>query len=343
LSDELNRRQFVGRGASLAGALALSAAGANAARSDDAKPAPQAGIPPGARPAQGEGLPRRVLGRTGLEITVLGLGTAPMGEGPPPVEECAKVFAEAIDLGIGYVDTARIYNKAEDALREVLRTRRDRVVLATKCMCDVREKAEESFEESLKRLGVPSVDILHLHSTGDRDLDRVLAPGGVWDYFREMKKAGKTRFLGITGHNRPLKFVRMLETGEVDVMMVAMNFADRYTYGFEDKVLPVARKHGTGVLAMKVYGGIRGGFAYVRQRRPSQMDEAYLQNAVRYALEIEGVSGLVMGVHDSEELRQNVAFVKAYTPLSSRERAALERHGRRLAEEWGPRWGSVEA
>jgi predicted aldo/keto reductase-like oxidoreductase len=158
-----------------------------------------------------------------------------------------------------------------------------------------------------------------------------------------MKKAGKTRFLGITGHNRPMKFIRMLETGDVDVMMVAMNFADRYTYGFEDKVLPVARKHGTGVLAMKVYGGIRGGFAYVRQRRPSQMDEAYLQNAVRYAMEIEGVSGLVMGVHDSEELRQNIAFVKGYTPLSARERGALERHGKRLAEEWGPRWGSVEA
>ena len=344
-SGTLNRRQFMGRGAALTGAATLSgptvlgSGGGGDEPSGATAPvqAPAGGVPPA------DALPRRVLGRTGLQITALGLGTAPMGEGPASVGDCIRVYSEAIDRGIRYVDTARIYGKAEDALGEVLKTRREQVVLATKCMCDERAKAEESFHESLRRLGVDSVDILHLHSTGDRDLDKVLAPGGVWEFFRAMKKEGKARFLGITGHNRPAKFVRMIETGDVDVLMCALNFADRYTYGFEDKVLPAARAQGTGILAMKVFGGIRGGFAYVRERRPSQMQELYLQNSVRYALEISGVAGLVIGVHDSEELRQNLAFVKSYTPLSAKERASLETHGRRLAEDWGPRWGPVES
>jgi hypothetical protein len=264
-----------------------------------------------------------------------------MGEGPEDVEECAAVFSEAIDLGINYVDTARIYVDAETALGRVLKTRRDKVFLVTKCMTDTRADAEKSFESSLRELGVDHVDLLHLHSTGDRDLDKVLSPGGAWDYFLKLKEQGKTRFLGITGHNRPEKFLRMLGTDQVDVMMVAMNFVDRHTYGFEEKVLPEARKHKTGVMAMKVFGGISGGFAFNRMKRPSQMDPIHLQIAVRYSLSLEGVTGVVIGVHSSAELRQNIRYVLNVPPLSPSELAALDAHGKQLAQEWGPRFGPV--
>jgi hypothetical protein len=264
-----------------------------------------------------------------------------MGEGPQDADECASVFSEAIDRGINYVDTARIYLDAETGLRKALKTRRDKVFLVTKCMTDTRKDAEKSFESSLREMGVDHVDLLHLHSTGDRDLDQVLAPGGVWDYLQKMKKEGKTRFTGITGHNRPEKFLRMLATDQVDVMMVAMNFIDRHTYGFEEKVLPAARQRGTGVMAMKVFGGVRGGFAMNRQRRPSQMDPVYLHVAVRYSLSLPGVTGVVIGVHDAKELRQNIRYVLNAPPLSATELAALEVHGRRIAPEWGPRFGPI--
>ena len=287
-------------------------------------------------------IPRRRLGRTGVEVSILGLGTAPMGEGPQTTPELVEVFSEAIDRGIDYIDTARIYGNAEEALGKVLAGRRDKVFLATKCMEDSREAAQRSFETSLENLKVEHVDLLHLHSTGDRDLDLVLAPGGLWDYFLELRKAGRTRFLGITGHNRPQKFLRMLATDQVDVMMVCMNFVDRNTYGFESKVLPAAREKKVAVLGMKTFGGIRGGFRYNRQRRPAQMDAVYLQNAVRYSLGIEGLSGIVVGVHDATELRQNIRLVRHATPLSAAERASLEEHGTKLAELWGARFGAVE-
>jgi predicted aldo/keto reductase-like oxidoreductase len=335
--DRVSRREFLEQGGLLCGAAGAGLIPLPAAAAET--------TPPGGGkddPADDLGaIPRRTLGRTGEKVSILGLGTACMGEGPEDAGECAGVFGEAIDRGINYIDTARIYVDAETALGRVLKTRRDKVFLATKCMVDSREDAEKSFETSLRELGVDHVDLLHLHSTGDRDLDKVLAPGGVWDYLLKQKEKGKTRFVGITGHNRPEKFLRMLGTGQVDVMMVAMNFVDRHTYGFEEKVLPAARARGTGVMAMKVFGGIRGGFPMNRQIRPSQMDPIYLQIAVRYALSLEGVTGAVIGVHSSKELRQNIRYVLNAPPLSSSELIALEAHGKRIAPEWGPRFGPI--
>ena len=286
-------------------------------------------------------IPKRKLGKTGAEVSILGLGTACMGEGPQDTQTCIDVFSEAIDRGITYVDTARIYGNAEEALREVLKTRRDKVFLATKCMTDTRADAQKSFEKSLETLGVDHVDLLHMHSTGDRDLDVATVPNGAWSYLLDMKKQGKTRFVGITGHNRPPKFVQMLETKTVDVMMVALNFVDSHVYGFDRIALPKAREVDTAVMAMKVYGGIRGGFAYNSQRRPAQMDPIFMQISVRYSLSLDGVTGAVIGCHDAEEMRQNIRYVLNAPPLSKNEIEALSAHGEEIAPDWGPRLGPV--
>ncbi len=329
-SDQVSRRSFIGSGGALVGAAALGSGLGGPAEAGPQSGSPDDDLGP---------IPRRVLGKTGAMVSILGLGTADMGEGPQDVKTCVAVFSEAIDRGISYVDTARIYGNAEEALGQVLKTRRDKVFLVTKCMTNSRTSARQSFETSLKKMGVDHVDLLHLHSTGDRDLDSVLSSSGAWEYLLEMKKAGKTRFLGITGHNRPHKFLRMLDTKQVDVMMVAMNFVDKHIYGFEDKVLPRAREVGTAAMAMKVYGGIRGGFSFNRQRRPSQMDPIYLQIAMRYSLSLEGVTGVVVGCHDAIELRQNIRYALHAPPLSKNEQEALRKHGERIAPAWGPRFG----
>ena len=333
---ELSRRSFLESGGVLAGAAALGWLPASAGA------AQEPGAPVKDDPAADLGpIPQRVLGRTGVKVSILGLGTACMGEGPQDANECASVFAEAIDRGITYVDTARIYGDAETALGQVLKTRRDKVFLATKCMTDTAADAEKSFTTSLKELGVDHVDCLHLHACGDRDIDKVLGPGGAWEYIRAQKARGRARFVGITGHSRPDKFLRMLATDQVDVLMVAMNFVDRHTYGFETRVLPAAVQRSAGILAMKVFGGIRGGFSFNRVRRPSQMDPIHLQIAVRYGLSLAPVTGLVIGVHDAKELRQNIRYVLNAPALSPTELAALEEHGKRIAVEWGPRFGPV--
>jgi len=100
----------------------------------------------GARAAEKQAgpLPTRVLGRTGEKVTILGLGTAPIGEGPPSVQEGIKIFSEVLDRGVNYVDTARGYGNAEEALGHVIPKRRDDLFVVTKCWTDSAAGAEKS-------------------------------------------------------------------------------------------------------------------------------------------------------------------------------------------------------
>ncbi len=331
-SAELSRRHFVRRSGSwVAGtAAAVSGLSHGLARAEETPP-----------------VPRVLLGRTGEKVSLLGLGTALLGHrngNKPDVKQVAGVCAAAIDRGINYVDTARIYGRAEEALRGVLKTRRDKTFLATKAWANTYEEAKKSFEESLRTLGVDHVDVLHIHDLGGKDVDRVLdEKNGAWKYLEQAKKAGKTRFIGITGHEHPKKYVRMLETGTVDVMMVVLNFVDQHIYGFESKVLPTARKHRTGVLAMKVYGGLRGGWeAYGRKDPvPSRLAEDLHEKSIAYARSLEGVHAMVIGVHSEEQLVDNIRRVASSRKLTAAEQKQLDELGRKLAPTWTARFGPV--
>ncbi|MFN7141759.1 MAG: aldo/keto reductase, partial [Limisphaerales bacterium] len=236
---------------------------------------------------------------------------------------------------------------AESYLGELMPTFRDKIFLATKALprnADPKVAAREmerQFEESLRLLKTDHVDLLHIHSVGDKPPEMILAPGGPMDFVKKMKDKGLTRFIGITGHNRTNNFVPVIETGEVDVIMVALNFADYHQYSFEDQILPVARKHGCGILAMKVYGGHINNFGGYRNKGPAKMPSDYLQRSLRYSLGIEGVASAVLGVYDPAEIKQNVEWAKAYKPLSKKEHLALREAGKTLVKEWGPRFGPV--
>jgi hypothetical protein len=323
-TGDMGRREFLRRAACAAGALALAAAPSEAAE-----------------PAI-EGLPTRVLGRTKQRVTILGLGTAPLGEGPAGVQEGVKVFGEVLDRGVNYVDTARIYGTAEESLGHLLPKRRDRLFVATKVATQTAAQAEKSLAESLRLLKTDHVDLVHIHNIGDKDLDKVLAKDGVLEYLLKQKEAGKLRFIGLSGHCRPPRFLRMLETDQIDVIMAVMNYADANTYDFQGKLLPECRKRNVGVAAMKVYAGIKGGFPNHRKgyvgcaTRPE-----LLPKAMAYALDLEGVSLAVVGPYTLEQAIQNVELARRYRPLSQEEREALLAHGKELAKEIGPRYGPV--
>lgn len=287
-------------------------------------------------------LAKRVLGRTGAEVTVLGLGTAPIGEGPPGLDEGVSIFGQVLDQGVNYVDTARIYGNAEECLGHLVPARRDSLFLVSKVSTDNGAKAEESLSESLRLLKTDHLDLVHIHSVGGKDIDKVLAKDGVLEYLLQQKEAGKIRFIGISGHNRPANFVRLLETDQIDVVMCVLNYADRNIYDFESKVLPVARKHNAGIVAMKVYAGIKGGFPFHKKGYVGcATAPERLPQALAYALDLEEVAVAVVGPYTAEEALQNVAFARAYSPLTGAQREALLEHGRELAPTLGPRYGAV--
>jgi len=318
----LSRRQFVG---SLAGVGLTIAA------------TPWRGLAASDAP-----IPTRVLGRTGARVTILGLGTAPIGEGPVDTPEAVRIFGEVIDRGVNYIDTARIYGNAEEALGELVPSRRDRLFLVTKVWTDSAADAEKSLEESLRRLKVDHVDLVHIHHIGGKDIEKVLAPNGVLAYLQRQKQAGKLRFIGMTGHARPPRFLRMLETDAIDVVMPVMNYADRNIYNFEGTVLPECRRRNVGVVAMKIYAGIVGGFP--NHRRASvgcNTPIAMLPHAMAYALDLEGVSSAVIGPYTFEQALQNVELARHYRPLAEPARTELLAFGEDLARKLGPRYGPV--
>jgi uncharacterized protein len=336
-SSPVTRRTFVQRSGLMAGGL-LVGAGAmrrTAVGQETAAPAQST--------STADPLAQRVLGRTGVSITTMTLGTAPCGLCPKiPTTEIAKIVSLAMDLGVTAIDTAPAYVKSEESVGMALGSRRKEIFLSTKVLADTVEDAQKSLDKSFELLKTDWIDLVYYHSAGDHDVEKAMQPGGVFDWLLQQKKAGKFRFLGISGHNRPKKFVPLLETGEVDVLLAIINFVDRHTYGFEDKVLPVARKHNTGIVAMKIFGGARkSAGSYENPDAPPEMDVAHLQDAVRYALGTPGVATANLGVHNVNQLRHNIELVKKATELSPEEALKLTQLGRRLARQWAEHFGPV--
>lgn len=297
------------------------------------------------RPAVGSisDLPKRKLGRIGIEVPPLALGTAPMGHAfyePQPFEE---VVNAALEAGVRYLDTAPVYDVAEERLAPVLAKWRDRVFLVTKAWARSRDEALRSLEGSFKRMGVDRADLCHLHHVGQYTPQEALGKGGLLEGLLEARKRGWIKYIGCSGHGYVDRFIPVIETGEIDLVMPAMNFVDRHTYPFEEKVLPVARKHNCAIVCMKVYGGVTGSWDGYKKGRPGRLaqDEGLRQDAVDYALSIPDVSACVIGLKTIEELRLTIAAFRNHKPLEGKRREAVLARGAEMAREWGQHFGEV--
>lgn len=352
------------------GAAGQSRAGSNAsgaptAGSGNGGSSATAGTPGGtAGAAAGSGgvgsgmatLPRAMLGKTGVMVPIIGLGTSRLGQrgGTPNAadfDNMVEVFSGVLDLGIEYVDTGANYGRAEEALGQVLKGRRDKVFLVTKLYTDTYSQARQLFERSLERLQTDHVDLLHLHSVGERNIDTVLSQNGSWRYILEQKMMGRTRFVGITGHSNPANFTRMLATNEVDVLMTIMNFVDHSTYGFSKLVREDAVSRGVGVMAMKVFGGTEsvlrpgGGLANsdAPEPHPSNMeisfDQSVLPDCMRFVKSLGGITGMVIGINDLDEVKRNIQWAIETQPFSDTEMQAIVKMGESVAPMWAQRYG----
>ncbi len=224
----ISRREFLHDAGCLAGGVALGTAAGSAIAAEVAADA----------------WPTRVLGRTGVPVTLMTLGTAPCGISKHvSIDQISGIVHEALDLGITSIDTAPKYIKSEEGIGKALGSRREDVFLATKVWADTIAEAEESFSSSLKLLKTDHVDLVYYHSVGHREVENAMNPDGVFTWLLKQKQAGKCRFVGISAHHLSPKCHRFLESGEVDVLLTIVNFADRYTYRFESDVLPLARQH----------------------------------------------------------------------------------------------------
>ena len=191
-------------------------------------------------------IPRRILGRTNESVTTLGLGTSANGQSSSFTDRdvAAHVLA-GLEAGIRFIDGGHAYGagKAERGIGMVLPPFRKEVFLTTKVRTTTIPDCEKSFATTLKDTKTDYVDLLYLHNVGDRPrsvIDGALDPEGILTWVVKQKKLGKARFVGISGHNLPHRFLPLIRSGLVDVLMVPVNFVLCHVYGFEDQVLPAA-------------------------------------------------------------------------------------------------------
>jgi aryl-alcohol dehydrogenase-like predicted oxidoreductase len=266
-------------------------------------------------------LPQRPLGKTGVEVPIIGYGTAPLGKikimDAPLLNKSVKLLNHAIDQGITYLDTSPDYG-SQPKLGEVMKTRRDEVFLATKINKRRRDDVLAELQQNLKELQTDHVDLIQVHAVNAMaDLEAALAPDGALSALKQARRQGMTRFIGITGHARPAVLAHALDRYNFDTVLVALGAIDRLVTGPETVLLPIAQRKNMGVIAMKVFG-----HGELKQR----------ELALRYSLALPGVSLAILGMEEEAQIDENVRLAQQITPLSQPELDALLAEARGLIE-----------
>src|SRR5258707_9309573 len=208
----------------------------------------------------GAQVPKRPLGRTGLEVSALGIGGYHLGSVDSDAE-ATQIVNEALDAGVNFFDNAWEYHAglSEERLGRALKGQRDRAIVMTKVCTHGRDKniAMRQLEESLTRLQTDHLDVWQIHEViYENDPDLIFAPNGAADALLEAKRQGKVRFLGFTGHKDPSIHLKMLSHNfPFDTVQMPLNCLDASFRSFETHVLPEVNRRGIAALGMKSLGG----------------------------------------------------------------------------------------
>jgi aryl-alcohol dehydrogenase-like predicted oxidoreductase len=306
MADSITRREFLKKGAAtIAGAAGMSVVGSAAAqRKTD--------------------LPTRTLGKTGEQVSILGLGGESLLRAYAKSYEAQALISRAIDLGVTYCDSARIYGPSEVYYGQVMKYRRKEVFLTTKVMERTYDTAKRSIEESLGRLQTDHVDLLQVHNVRDmNDVERITAKDGMLKALVEAKEQGMARYIGVTGHYEPPSLMEMIRRFDFDTLLNPLNAADQHFLSFQDELLPLAQRKNMGIVTMKVAarGRLVGTQAFPK-----------MEPLLRFALSLP-VHVAIVGMDSIEQLEENVATVKSFRPVSDDEKAEILERSKPLALE----------
>jgi L-galactose dehydrogenase len=278
----------------------------------------------------------RKLGRTDLQVSILGFGTAPLGNvyGTTELSEGKRAVHLAIESGINFFDSSPYYGLtlSEERLGEALVGWRDKVVLATKCGrygLDVFDfsamRVTASINESLRRLRTDHVDLFQAHDVEFGDVDQIIHE--TVPAMRKIQKQGKARYIGITGY--PLKtLVRIAEAVQVDSILSYSRYNLMIT-DMDDVLTPFAKEHGIGLInAAGLHMGIltQGGAPAWHPAPPAVHEAARKAEelcrkrgadiadvAIRFCLDHPYVSSTLVGIAGEEQLKASLKLLQVQT------------------------------
>jgi len=253
----------------------------------------------------------RKLGRTGLDVGVIGLGTEYLNG--QPRETVISVIAEAVERGVNYIDLVFTFPEYLDNLGAAFKGRRDRILITGhlgsaeengqyRKTRDVKE-CERLFLDMLSRLHTDYVDVAFLQFVDEEDdYRRVMGPGGLLELALRFQREGKARFIGLSSHNIPTAS-EAVKSGQIDVLMFSINLASD-SMSEEKELFRLCVGRGVSLVAMKPFAGGK-----LLQKEGSGTITPV--QCINYALSQVGVSTVVPGVKSVDELRATLHFVDA--------------------------------
>lgn len=194
-------------------------------------------------------LPRRVLGKTGEKLSVIGFGGIMLNDNPQDFAN--EIVAKAFDLGVNYFDVAPNYGNAQEKLGPALKPYRKNCFLACKTHERTAEGAQKNLDDSLKKLETDHFDLYQLHALSSvDDVNKVFATGGAMETVVKAKKEGKIKYVGFSAHSVNAALLAM-KNYEFDSILFPINFACWNAGNFGPQVFAEAEKRGMGILALK--------------------------------------------------------------------------------------------
>jgi predicted aldo/keto reductase-like oxidoreductase len=271
-------------------------------------------------------IPKRLMGSTGLQVSILGMGGFHLGAALSQ-DIVNDMVANALDHGINFFDNAWEYQQGagEERLGIALKGERNQAILVTGVCTYGRKKdvAMRMLEDSLTRLQTDHVDVWQVHDViYYNDPELAYQVDGVLEALTAAKQQGKVRFVGFAGHKNPSIHLDMLDRGfHFDTVQMPINPFDASFRSFERSVLPVAIQKGMAVFSIKSMSG--SGESIVRGAlTPTE--------ALSYAMSVPGVSATVSGMNSMEVLDQNLDILRNFKPLAEEPMTALREHGRQF-------------
>lgn len=252
------------------------------------------------------GIPKRKLGKTGVDVTIMGLG----GEGILRTfgydAEAYRLINMAIDLGITYFESARAYSGSESYYGQALGERRKNIFLTSKSHARDKRGAIDYLNQTLANMRTDYLDLWQIHDVRtNSDIEQIFGPAGALEAFVEAKEKGLVRFIGVTGHHDPTILRQCIESFDFDTVLLPVNPGEPHYKSFIDTVVPVAAAKGMGIVAMKVY--FRG---FATKLPWFNSMEPFLHFALSH-----DVSTAVIGCDSVPQLEQNVQFALSFSPM----------------------------
>jgi hypothetical protein len=273
----------------------------------------------------------RLFGRTGERFSILSFGAQRIVDGHQCSEaDAIRMVNYALDHGIRYFDTARVYSdgQSEERVGKVAKHRRQEMWIATKTRGRTRAEAMVHLEESLVALQTDHVDEWRMHNIWSmEELDKLMAPGGAMEAALHAREQGKVRYISMSGHRNPQVQVEALRRFPFDSMLVALSALDHFILSFAEEFLPVANAKGIAVIGMKVMG--------LTALVP------YYERALRYSLALP-VSTTIVGMESMDQLKKNLAVAENFTPLSDEEKLEFYKEIVHLATPQVLRWKATD-